>query len=125
MAPSNDSEQALQILYQSIQVLRRGDRTRARHLALLAARLDPANERSWLIVAATASPKASVFYLNKALELNPGSEAAHKGLQWAADRLERLGSAPVVQAEISAQAESSGEITRPVAVRSKPQYLAQ
>jgi lipoprotein-anchoring transpeptidase ErfK/SrfK len=38
-------------------------------------------------LAALASPKASVAYLNRALEINPGSERARQGMHWAVKRL--------------------------------------
>jgi hypothetical protein len=49
---------ALQALFLAEQAMRSGDRSQARCLSALAARLDPANERPWLILAALAAPQA-------------------------------------------------------------------
>jgi lipoprotein-anchoring transpeptidase ErfK/SrfK len=67
--------------------LRRGERSAARTWAHKAAALAPNEEESWLILAALASPRASVGYLNKALEINPSSRRARQGMRWAAERI--------------------------------------
>jgi lipoprotein-anchoring transpeptidase ErfK/SrfK len=59
----------------------------ARRLAMEAAHLDPNFEDPWLILATLSSPKASVAYLQKALEINPHSTRATQGMQWALERL--------------------------------------
>jgi len=67
--------------------LQHGDRRQARRYAEQAAALDPRNEDAWLLLGALASPKASVDYLQQALKVNPTSERARKGLEWALERL--------------------------------------
>lgn len=67
--------------------LKNGDRHTARVLAVKAAQIDPENEEPWLILAAVSSPKASINYLNRALEINPQSSRARKGMDWAIHRL--------------------------------------
>lgn len=62
----------------------------ARRLAMEAAQLDPNFEDPWLIMASLSSPKASVAYLQRALEINPRSERAAKGMQWALERLSKV-----------------------------------
>jgi hypothetical protein len=47
----------------------------------------PDMEDPWLILAAVAMPKASIAYLERALAINPHSERARKGLQWAGRKL--------------------------------------
>jgi lipoprotein-anchoring transpeptidase ErfK/SrfK len=69
------------------QALQRGDRRVARRLAEKAAALAPDSEEPWLILAAVASPHASVKYLEQALRINPQSQRANKGMQWAVERL--------------------------------------
>ena len=59
----------------------------ARRLAMEAVQLDPNFEDPWLILASLSSPQASVAYLQKALEINPTSQRATKGMQWALERL--------------------------------------
>ncbi len=108
------------ILKQASQAMRRRDFARARRLASMAASLDPSIELSWLILAATASPRASVYYLNKALQVNPNSDAAQKGMQWALKRLDRLNQVSTLPSAVPLPEESDGEITRPVQIRRKP-----
>ncbi len=110
-----------QILDQASQAFRSRDLARARRLAYMAASLDPTIELAWLILAATASPEGSIFYLNKALELNPNSESAQKGMQWAVRRLDRLRQVPAAPVEIPESKESASEITRPIAIHRQPQ----
>lgn len=67
--------------------LQRGQTTEARRLAMEAAQFDPTFEDPWLILATLSSPRASVAYLQHALEINPRSQRAIKGMQWALERL--------------------------------------
>jgi hypothetical protein len=76
-------------IHQAVQAIRRGDRTQARRWASLAARLDSSSEVPWLIMASLAAPAASVAYLNIALERNPKSVAARRGMHWAITRLRK------------------------------------
>jgi lipoprotein-anchoring transpeptidase ErfK/SrfK len=62
----------------------------ARRLAMEAAQLDPNFEDPWLILASLSSPQASVAYLQRALEINPLSQRATKGMQWALERLSKV-----------------------------------
>jgi lipoprotein-anchoring transpeptidase ErfK/SrfK len=80
---------AAQSLLNAQQALQRGDRQEARRWAEQAAAQDPGLEEPWLILAALASPRASVAYLERALKVNPQSERARKGMHWAAARLRR------------------------------------
>lgn len=59
----------------------------ARRLAMQAAELDPNFEDPWLILATLSNPHASVAYLQHALEINPSSVRATRGMQWALERL--------------------------------------
>lgn len=79
-----------QIALQNARVaLQRQDQAAARKWARQAARLNPALEDAWLILAAVSAPRASIAYLNRALQLNPASTRARKGMHWAAARLRR------------------------------------
>jgi lipoprotein-anchoring transpeptidase ErfK/SrfK len=92
-----------QALVEAQQALRGGDRHAARQWASQAARIAPEREEPWLILAALANPKASIAYLQKALEINPNSERARKGLVWALQREQEAGasasSSPAAAAE--------------------------
>ena len=55
------------------EALRNGNQTEARQWAEHAASLAPEMEDPWLILAAVASPRASVEYAKRALSINPNS----------------------------------------------------
>jgi lipoprotein-anchoring transpeptidase ErfK/SrfK len=76
-----------EIVVEAKSALRRGDKPTARQLALKAVQLGPDHEDSWLLLAAVSSPTASINYLKKALEINPQSSRARKGMNWAVRRL--------------------------------------
>jgi lipoprotein-anchoring transpeptidase ErfK/SrfK len=67
--------------------LRHGDLTQARQWAERAADLAPQSEDPWLILAAVASPRESMNFIRKALQANPQSPRARKGMEWALARL--------------------------------------
>jgi lipoprotein-anchoring transpeptidase ErfK/SrfK len=83
--------QSREALLYARDALRRGDMTGAREWAERAAQLAPQNEDPWLILAAVASPRESVDYIRKALQANPDSPRAKKGMEWA---MHRLGESP-------------------------------
>jgi lipoprotein-anchoring transpeptidase ErfK/SrfK len=66
---------------------RLGDKREARRWAAEAVYWAAEREEGWLWLAAVASPRASVEYLKKALEINPQSKTALKGLEWAEKRI--------------------------------------
>ena len=57
--------------------------------AAKAAQIAPHREEPWLLLAAVAPPAESISFLQKALKINPMSERATKGMQWALNRLGR------------------------------------
>ncbi len=87
MKPDPDS--ARETLLNARQAMLRGDRKVARSLAEQAVVLDPNSEEPWLFLAALASPRASVNYLERALRINPHSIQARKGMHWVVERLRR------------------------------------
>ena len=84
-----DPASAQQALLNARRAVQQGDRQAARRLAESAAVLCPGLEEPWLILAAVASPRASVAYLERALRINPRSTRARKGMHWAVDRLRK------------------------------------
>jgi len=76
-----------EILLNAQQALQRGERLTARRWAERAVELRPDSEEAWLILAAVASSRASISYLEQALKINPQSQRAQKGMQWAMERL--------------------------------------
>jgi len=85
---SNDFLESRKAIEQARDALRRGDRAAALKWGQHAAQLAPQSEDPWLILAAVASPSASVEYIRRALEANPQSERARRGMQWAMRRLQ-------------------------------------
>jgi hypothetical protein len=74
------------LLERALPGLYSGDRSGARRLGQQAAALDPDQEEIWLLLAAVSSPKASLIYLKRALEINPSSQRARQGMHWAIQR---------------------------------------
>src|SRR5512136_2882356 len=68
--------------------LTNNNRMEARNWATFVIKRAPQTEDAWLILGAVSSPLASVFYIQKALEIDPNSTRAQKGLQWARQRLQ-------------------------------------
>jgi lipoprotein-anchoring transpeptidase ErfK/SrfK len=77
----------LQAIQKAYAALQKGDKRAAHHWAAYAAKSAPGLEEAWLMLAACSSPRASVAYLQRALEINPSSQRARQGLQWARKRL--------------------------------------
>lgn len=80
------TEQAFEAVRAAKKAIAERNHTDAHRYARLAIQYDPNLEDSWLVMAATASPRASVEYLQKALEINPKSSRAMAGMQWALKR---------------------------------------
>ncbi len=92
----NDRDQQTQrALEKTRQAMRSHDTVAARRWAQQAAALAPDLEDPWLWLAAVASPKASLSYLQRALQINPASSRARSGIHWALKRL-RTEPAPAV-----------------------------
>jgi len=79
---------------------RQGRRREARRWAELAVSQNPNREEPWLWMAAVASPRASLAYLQRALEINPSSEQARKGVHWAIQRLKTNSESALARREI-------------------------
>lgn len=99
--------QAQKSLQNAREALRSGDRNAARRWAEQAARLAPQMEDPWLILAAVASPKASVAFIERALKINPDSPRARKGMQWALKRLQGVPSEQKKTAETTQQVKAA------------------
>lgn len=105
---------AQQALAYAQQALRKGDRLQARRWAERAAALAPDEEAPWLILAAVASPRASVSYLKRALEINPHSQRAREGMHWAIQRLRaNPPPAPAIRKPLVAQTIASEALVKP------------
>ena len=80
----SNAQEYIRLAYQA---LRTNNRDQARQYAMQAAEIAPKLEDPWLILGAISEPQAAVGYLNRALEINPASVRARKGMQWAVQRL--------------------------------------
>lgn len=95
---------AFRAIEEAQKALRAHNKVLARHYAVQAAQLAPELEEAWLMLAAVASPRASVAYLDKALQINPKSERAHKGMAWAVKRLREQQTHQTAKIPVSAPA---------------------
>lgn len=107
-----------QILAEARRALRQGDRVTARRLAAETTRLQPDLEEAWLILAGLSEPRASIQYLNRALQINPASQRARQGMHWAVERLRRQTAAGCALKTRPSPAEISSDKTLPVRIRS-------
>ncbi|WP_145962592.1 L,D-transpeptidase [Bellilinea caldifistulae] len=105
-----------QVLAEARRALRQGERSTARRLAAEAAKAQPDLEEAWLILAALAEPHASIQYLNRALQINPTSQRARRGMHWAIQRLRHQPAAAPPQLPSTANDVASGK-TLPVRIR--------
>ena len=99
------------------EALRRGDQSSARQLGEQAALLAPEMEDAWLILAASdPDPQEALAYARKAQQLNPQSERARRGVEWAASRLKQASAQrqPVAAAK---------NIRRPATPRAQPSQV--
>lgn len=87
MKPNQQS--AYDYLAKAQHAMKSGDWNTARHLAEQASYIAPELEEVWLLMGALSAPPASTAYLEKALNINPNSERAIKGLIWARSRMEK------------------------------------
>ncbi len=87
----NQANKPSQIALQNARsALKIGDKRSARKWAEVALAANPKEEEGWLILAALASPRASIAYLKQALEINPGSQRARQGMHWAIQRYRKI-----------------------------------
>ena len=94
---NNPNISASEALKKANAALRSGDKRAARHWAQVTLELVPNMEDPWLILGAVSKPHASVAYLERALEINPLSERARKGLEWAHRRLDQQSAQPAIE----------------------------
>ena len=110
----NDNLSQAQVAIQQARAsLKKGDKRNAYAWAKKAAQLSPELEDAWLILASVSNPKASIKFLSRALEINPTSQRAKKGMAWAERRMRPQGRQTTGDA-------LSGQSKDPSAKRTKP-----
>ena len=73
------------------EALRRGDKESARRLGENAALVMPAMEDAWLVLAASdPNPQDALAHAQKAMEINPESARARRGVEWALGRVRQV-----------------------------------
>jgi len=87
---TESQERAHLALNKAQSALLKKDASGALKYAKSAVKLNPKLEEAWLILASVSNPKDSVEFLNRALEINPDSKKARKGMRWAASRLRKI-----------------------------------
>ena len=103
--------EAHELIVKAREALRRGDKVSARQLGEQAALLMPDMEDVWLVLAASdPNPQDALAYARKALEINPQSMRARRGVEWASGRLK--------------QAEASQDRTQPTIVPNQVEAAA-
>ena len=85
--PNNNSSSIAIMLEKAKSALKAGDKKIAREWALKVLKESPDNEEAYLILAATSSPKESMTYLTRVLEINPQNKKARNGLRWAIEKI--------------------------------------
>jgi lipoprotein-anchoring transpeptidase ErfK/SrfK len=98
--------------------LKKGDKHSARHWAEAALAANPQQEEGWLLLAALASPRASIEYLKRALEINPNSQRARKGMHWAIQRYRQTPKPPLPSRQVISNQISASElaVSRPAMI---------
>jgi lipoprotein-anchoring transpeptidase ErfK/SrfK len=97
------------------QALIQGNTAEVRRWAFESIKIHPDREEPWLLLAAVATPRASIEYLNRALEINPASLRARRGMHWAVKRLRSENipeSVPSKQQPILKYPTSTDDLTR-------------
>ena len=71
------------------EALSNGDYGLARQWAERASKLAPQLEDPWLVLAAVAGPRLGLVYIQRALQINPNSLRARRGMEWVMQRLQK------------------------------------
>jgi lipoprotein-anchoring transpeptidase ErfK/SrfK len=116
---SDNFTQSREALAYSQEALRNGAMEEAREWAERAAQLMPQSEEPWLMLARVSRPGESVEYVRRALDLNPNSARAKKGMEWAMRRQNEMPEARagagnlMKQLQSPAQSDSSSRTRNP------------
>ena len=117
--------EAREFIAKAREALKNGDKETARDLGEKAALLAPDMEDAWLVLtAADSNPEDALAYAQKALELNPSSLRARKGVEWAMERLKQAQANPEasvasVYDEVPAASPAKGETKKSLPSTSK------
>jgi len=125
---STDPHETRRAILIALDALKHGDRETARRLAEAVVAHSPEAEEAWLILAALGSPTESFANAQKALQINPKSQAARDAFAWALERLRYQPTEPLPRApqsqispQIHAEAGPSPEKTPSILEREQAQ----
>ncbi len=79
----NENMNAKEAFSNALASLRKGDKSNAAYWCRLALELDPNNIEAWLVLGGLSNGKASIAYIQKALDLDPSNKTARKAMHWA------------------------------------------
>jgi lipoprotein-anchoring transpeptidase ErfK/SrfK len=122
MSDPEPRDAASDAILQANLSLQAGDRGQVRRWAERALQLDSSSVEAWLMLAAVASPRASVEYLKKALEIDPSNQRARQGMHWAIQRL-RAQPAQAQASRSRRKALVQPAISSDAWIRPRPAYL--
>ncbi len=87
---STNYSEAREYIAKAREALQRGDKKSAQQLGRQAALLAPKMENAWLVLTASdPNPQDALAYARKALDINPESMRARRGLEWALTRVKQ------------------------------------
>jgi len=113
--------EAREFIAKAREALKRGDKETARDLGEKAALLAPDMEDAWLVLtAADSNPEDALAYAQKALELNPSSVRARKGVEWAMGRLKQVQAGNVASSPSIYSETPAPQPAKPTAQKSSP-----
>lgn len=86
---TDESEPSYSALAKAKIAYKKGEIQVAYSWAEKATQLNPQWEDAWLWLAAVSEPVQSIEFLNQALQINPSSERARRGMHWSIQRLRK------------------------------------
>jgi lipoprotein-anchoring transpeptidase ErfK/SrfK len=102
--------EAREYIAKAREALQRGDRESAWKLGEQAALVVPDMEDAWLVLTAfDPNPQNALAYAHKALEINPESARARRGVEWALTRVKQTQARSVLVGQSTTLSSSAGE----------------
>ena len=102
--------EAREYIAKAREALQRGDRESAWKLGEQAALVVPDMEDAWLVLTASdPNPQNALAYAHKALEINPESARARRGVEWALTRVKQTQARSVLVGQSTTLSSSAGE----------------
>lgn len=102
--------EAREYIAKARDALHRGDKESARQLGEQAALVVPDMEDAWLVLTASdPNPQNALAYAHKALEINPESTRARRGLEWALARVKQTQARSVLVEQSITLSSSAGQ----------------